>query len=131
MLSFLKTFRDDQSGAVTVDWVVITAAVVGMSAISFFVIEDNSNALMNAAGGAIAAENDFLSQKHSTRERLRQNGGSLFSFEWAACAEICHKTNAHEALFRHNRGVLKSLILALLQWAFVKTRGERCDSFSD
>lgn len=59
MLSFLKTFRDDQSGAVTVDWVVITAAVVGMSAISFFVIEDNSNALMNAAGGAIAAENDF------------------------------------------------------------------------
>lgn len=59
MLKLLKTFRDDQSGAVTVDWVVITAAVVGMSAISFFVIEDNSNALMTAAGGAIAAENDF------------------------------------------------------------------------
>lgn len=59
MLKLLKTFRDDQSGAVTVDWVVITAAVVGMSAISFFVIEDNSNALMSAAGGAIAAENDF------------------------------------------------------------------------
>lgn len=59
MLNFLKTFRDDDSGAVTVDWVVITAAVVGMSAISFFVIEDNSNALMAAAGGAIADENDF------------------------------------------------------------------------
>jgi hypothetical protein len=59
MLSFLKRFRDEQSGAVTVDWVVLTAAIVGMSAISFFVIEDNSNDLMSAAGGAIAAENDF------------------------------------------------------------------------
>lgn len=59
MFQLFKTFRDDTSGAVTVDWVVITAAVVGMSAISFFVIEDNSNALMTAAGGAIAAENDF------------------------------------------------------------------------
>ncbi|MBO9465228.1 hypothetical protein TRP8649_01676 [Pelagimonas phthalicica] len=59
MLKFIQAFREDQSGAVTVDWVVITAAVVGMSAISFFMIEDNSLALMNAAGGAIAAENDF------------------------------------------------------------------------
>jgi hypothetical protein len=30
-----------------------------MSAISFFVIEDNSNDLMASAGGAIAAQNDF------------------------------------------------------------------------
>jgi hypothetical protein len=59
MLNLLKTFRDDSDGAVTVDWVVITAAVVGMSAISFFVIEDNSTALMDAAGTAVAAENDF------------------------------------------------------------------------
>ena len=59
MLKFLKTFRDDQSGAVTVDWVVITAAVVGMSAVAFFTVEDSSIALMNAAGAAVAAENDF------------------------------------------------------------------------
>lgn len=59
MLKIIMAFRDDQSGAVTVDWVVLTAAVVGMSAISFFLVEDNSLALMNAAGGAIAAENDF------------------------------------------------------------------------
>jgi hypothetical protein len=59
MRYFLHTFRKAEDGAVTVDWVVITAAVVGMSAISFFVIEDNSNALMTAAGGAVAAENDF------------------------------------------------------------------------
>ncbi|MCT4555326.1 MAG: hypothetical protein N4A53_11605 [Pelagimonas sp.] len=59
MLNKFKTFRDDQSGAVTVDWVVITAAVVGMSAISFFMIEDSSADLMSAAGGAVSAENDF------------------------------------------------------------------------
>lgn len=59
MLPFIKAFRDDQSGAVTVDWVVLTAAVVGMAAISFFMIEDNALALMTAAGGAIATENDF------------------------------------------------------------------------
>ena len=59
MLKFVKAFRDDEAGAVTVDWVVLTAAVVGMSAIAFYTIEDNSNALMTAAGGAVAAENDF------------------------------------------------------------------------
>ena len=59
MLKFLNTFRDDQSGAVTVDWVVITAAVVGLSAISFSVIEDNSRDLMSAAGDAVADQNDF------------------------------------------------------------------------
>ncbi|MDU8910358.1 hypothetical protein [Aestuariicoccus sp. MJ-SS9] len=59
MLNFLEAFRDDESGAVTVDWVVITAAVVGLSAISFFTIEDSANDLMSSAGGAIAAENDF------------------------------------------------------------------------
>lgn len=55
----LKSFLADQDGAVSVDWVVITAAVVGLSAISFWAIEDNSNALMESAGDAIAAENDF------------------------------------------------------------------------
>ena len=30
MLSFIKTFHADEDGAVTVDWVVLTAAVVGL-----------------------------------------------------------------------------------------------------
>ena len=59
MLNFLATFRKDQSGAVTVDWVVLTAFVVGASAISFFVIEDSSTGLMDSAGSAVAAQNDF------------------------------------------------------------------------
>ena len=30
MLNFIKNFRNDEDGAVTVDWVVLTAAVVGL-----------------------------------------------------------------------------------------------------
>ena len=30
LFDLLKTFRDDESGAVTVDWVVLTAAIVGL-----------------------------------------------------------------------------------------------------
>ena len=30
MLDFIKTFRADKDGAVTVDWVVLTAAIVGL-----------------------------------------------------------------------------------------------------
>lgn len=30
MLNFIKNFRADEDGAVTVDWVVLTAAIVGL-----------------------------------------------------------------------------------------------------
>lgn len=30
MLDFIKNFRADEDGAVTVDWVVLTAAIVGL-----------------------------------------------------------------------------------------------------
>ncbi len=30
MLNFINTFRADEDGAVTVDWVVLTAALVGL-----------------------------------------------------------------------------------------------------
>ena len=59
MLKSFKTFRNEEDGAVSVDWIVITAAVVGMSAVAFFTVEDASLALMDSAGGAVAAENDF------------------------------------------------------------------------
>lgn len=31
MLNFIKNFRSDEDGAVTVDWVVLTAAMVGIA----------------------------------------------------------------------------------------------------
>ncbi len=30
LFEFAKTFRNDEDGAVTVDWVVLTAAIVGL-----------------------------------------------------------------------------------------------------
>ena len=30
MLNFIKNFSNDESGAVTVDWVVLTAAIIGL-----------------------------------------------------------------------------------------------------
>lgn len=33
MLNFIKNFRNDEDGAVTVDWVVLTAAVVLLGAL--------------------------------------------------------------------------------------------------
>jgi Flp pilus assembly pilin Flp len=59
MLNFLKTFRKDENGAVTVDWVVLTAAVVGMAIAAYSAIENASDGLVTAAGGAVTGENDF------------------------------------------------------------------------
>jgi len=62
MNEFTKRFLKDEAGAITVDWVVLTAAVVGMAAISFFVIEDNSNALMDSAANAVGDQDDFTTE---------------------------------------------------------------------
>lgn len=34
MLKYLERFKNDEEGAITVDWVVLTAAIVGMGAIA-------------------------------------------------------------------------------------------------
>jgi Flp pilus assembly pilin Flp len=38
LFSLLKKFRNDESGAVTVDWVVLTAGVVGLGLVAVNVI---------------------------------------------------------------------------------------------
>jgi Flp pilus assembly pilin Flp len=43
LLSILKSFANDEAGAVTVDWVVLTAAIVGLGMI-----------VMNSVGTGIA-----------------------------------------------------------------------------
>ncbi|WP_171121859.1 MULTISPECIES: Flp family type IVb pilin [unclassified Ruegeria] len=35
MIKFIKNFRKDEDGAVTVDWVVLTAAIVGLAAVAY------------------------------------------------------------------------------------------------
>ena len=59
MINFIKTFRQDEDGAVTVDWVVLTAAVVGLAVAAYTTIETNSQALIDNAAARVALENDF------------------------------------------------------------------------
>ncbi|MGX9357026.1 hypothetical protein ACS3SW_18230 [Roseobacteraceae bacterium S113] len=59
MLNFIKNFRSDENGAVTVDWVVLTAAVVGMAIAAYSAIETSADGLITAAGGAVTGQDDF------------------------------------------------------------------------
>ena len=45
MLRFLTNFTRREDGAITVDWVVLTAAVAGLSTLIVLELRDNSNNL--------------------------------------------------------------------------------------
>jgi len=45
MMNFIKNFKNDESGAVTVDWVVLTAAVVGLAVAAYTSIEKSASNL--------------------------------------------------------------------------------------
>lgn len=45
MMKFIKNFRKDEDGAVTVDWVVLTAAVVGLAVAAYSSIETGATKL--------------------------------------------------------------------------------------
>ena len=45
MMNFIKNFRRDEDGAVTVDWVVLTAAVVGLAVAAYTSIETGASDL--------------------------------------------------------------------------------------
>ena len=60
MIKFVKTFRRDEDGAVTVEWVVLTAAVVGLAFLSYSVIEDSNDAVLTASGEAVFTAQDYL-----------------------------------------------------------------------
>ncbi len=45
MIKFFKNFRKDEDGAVTVDWVVLTAAVVALAGAAYTSIHDGATDL--------------------------------------------------------------------------------------
>ena len=49
LLNLFKTFKKDESGAVTVDWVVLTAAIVGLGMV-----------VMSTVGGGITGLGDAI-----------------------------------------------------------------------
>ena len=56
MIKFIANFREDEDGAVTVDWVVLTAAVVGLAVAANQTIEDGATALTAATAAYIEAQ---------------------------------------------------------------------------
>ena len=72
MLNFIKNFRNDEDGAVTVDWVVLTAAVVGLAIAAYSSIEEGATELTSDTSTYLKA------QDPSTNGNLQDNniGGS-------------------------------------------------------
>jgi Flp pilus assembly pilin Flp len=65
MLNAIKTFAADESGAVTVDWVVLTAALVGLGLAVMTVISgglENLTGDINAVLADNIAQNGFITQ---------------------------------------------------------------------
>jgi Flp pilus assembly pilin Flp len=64
MLNFIKNFRNDEDGAVTVDWVVLTAAIVGLGIAVLTSVGGSAVTTADAAGAKIltAGEIDFAAE---------------------------------------------------------------------
>lgn len=50
MLKRIKFFLNEESGAVTVDWVVLTAAVVALAGVAFTAIQTSSGGVGTGVG---------------------------------------------------------------------------------
>ncbi|WP_428515179.1 Flp family type IVb pilin [Roseovarius sp.] len=56
MIKFIKKFRKDEEGAVTVDWVVLTAAVVGLGVAGVSTVSTGVNGLATKIGTGVNAD---------------------------------------------------------------------------
>jgi len=50
LANLFKTFKNDESGAVTVDWVVLTAAIVGLGIAVLMSVSGSTTDLADAIG---------------------------------------------------------------------------------
>jgi Flp pilus assembly pilin Flp len=55
MLNFIKNFRRDEDGAVTVDWVVLTAAIVGLGIAVLTSVGNGTTALSSKISSNLSA----------------------------------------------------------------------------
>ncbi|WP_368344295.1 Flp family type IVb pilin [Pelagovum sp. HNIBRBA483] len=55
MLNFIKNFRREEDGAVTVDWVVLTAAIVGLGIAVLSSVGAGTTALGDKISGELSA----------------------------------------------------------------------------
>ncbi len=54
MLNFIKNFANDESGAVTVDWVVLTAAIIGLGVAVMTSVGTGAKSLADTTSSALA-----------------------------------------------------------------------------
>ncbi len=54
MIKFFKNFRKEESGAVTVDWVVLTAAVAALGGVVYTAVESGASNLASDTGTFLA-----------------------------------------------------------------------------
>jgi Flp pilus assembly pilin Flp len=59
-MKFIRNFRKDEDGAVTVDWVVLTAAVVGLAVAAYSSIETGATELTDKTGDFLSAQDPAL-----------------------------------------------------------------------
>jgi hypothetical protein len=55
MFNFINTFRAEEDGAVTVDWVVLTAAIVGLGIAILTTVRDGAEDLADGIGDDLTA----------------------------------------------------------------------------
>lgn len=60
MMRFIKSFCADESGAVTVDWVVLTAGVVAIAMLTFVALSENTQTVTDATAATVLTAQDFL-----------------------------------------------------------------------
>lgn len=56
MIKFIKKFRKDEEGAVTVDWVVLTAAVVGLGVAGVSTVSTGVNTLASSISTGVGTK---------------------------------------------------------------------------
>ncbi len=56
MLNMIKNFAADENGAVTVDWVVLTAAIVGLGLAVMSVVSSGTESLTNKIGTQLTSQ---------------------------------------------------------------------------
>ena len=58
MLNFIKNFRNEEDGAVTVDWVVLTAALVGIGIAVISSVSGGTTAMGDKMSTMLSAQKD-------------------------------------------------------------------------
>ncbi|MGH1368688.1 MAG: Flp family type IVb pilin [Maritimibacter sp.] len=53
LVNMIKNFRADEDGAVTVDWVVLTAAIVGLGIAVLTSVSDGTTSLADTISGEL------------------------------------------------------------------------------